>query len=351
MYGEKQDRDFTKDYLRRALHVPESDANIIRDYLMDRDNYINKYRMNIFRRFLDNYDLQGNGGLPNYIRKIANTNSLTTYDMNSYFKNYPSSDVNPYQSGKYSYYKYSDPNNGFGTEYYIPKDYVDLQKSNTSLPTSMEGRQKGQGPIYYKNFKGDIGRVYSSVRDRNTNGFKYSVLNNKPEEVTLSKPIVQGYSMPREYSKNNDNWSAGINNYTHSKLPDDSVTGLGNSVKKPTVPTVESIIKSPSIFGNPLNNASMVGYGVPQTYVGALDDKDIMPVMIGRDKLGKTIYETVPTTESGNYYLDPVTNEITKTKITTDSQGNRWYRNKSVNRDVPLDVGIGIEDIIKHLFR
>ena len=348
MYGESQDRDFTKNYLRRSLHVPESDAGIIRDFLMDNDTHINKYRMDIFRRFLDNYDLQGNGGLPDYIRKIANTNALTTDDMYAYFRNYPSSDVNPYESGKYSYYKYSDPNNGFGTEYYIPKDYVDLQKSNTNLPTSMEGRQKGQGPIYYKNFKGDVGRVYSSVRDRNTNGFKYSVLNNKPEEVTLSKPIVQGYSMPKEYSKNNDNWSAGINTYPHPKLPDSSVTGLGNTVK---TPTIESIIKTSSIFGNPLNNASIVGYGAPQTYVGALDDKKIMPVLSGRDELHKDITETIPITDSGNYYLDPISNKLEPTNITVDSQGNRWYRNNSVNRDVPLDVGISIEDIIKHLFR
>lgn len=148
-------------------------------------------------------------------------------------------------------------------------------------------------------------------------------VNNKP----LNRPIVSSPPVPLGYDSNAG--EIDINSLDDTVGFDTRIVKNHSNARRPT-------------------NAYAVGYGAPLTYEASLDDKEIMPVMIGKDKLGKTIYETVPTTESGNYYLDPVTGEITKTKITTDSEGNRWYRNKSVNRDVPLDTGLSLNTILRH---
>ena len=243
--------------------------------------------------------------------------------MNNVFTEYGSNKYNPFPLGDYRYNVYDSPN---GTVY-IPKGNL------KNFPNELSSKR----PMY------KIDDLWgAAVSNQNSpymfEGIKTPNLTRKREKV-LSKPIVAGFPPPLEHNPND--WRIGI-----SALPNDNVSFDRRVVKD--IPNISSVVREPI---RRFANMPAVGYGAPATYEASLDDKEIMPVMTGRDKLGKTIYETVPTTESGNYYLDPVTDEITKTKITTDSQGNRWYRNKSVNRDVPLDVGVSIEDIIRHLFR
>jgi len=160
--------------------------------------------------------------------------------------------------------------------------------------------------------------------------YRYNVweaISRASNLVKGSKPIVNSSLATLGYNPNAENID--INSLDDTVGFDTKVVKGNSNTRRPT-------------------NMYAIGYGAPLTYEASLDDKEIMPVMIGRDKLGKTIYETVPTTESGNYYLDPVTGELTKTKITTDSEGNRWYRNKSVNRDVPLDTGLSLNTILRH---
>lgn len=153
-----------------------------------------------------------------------------------------------------------------------------------------------------------------------------SKASNSPKVNKLSRVIMNNPPVPLEY---NSNGEIDINSLDDTIGFDTRVVKGNSNTRRPT-------------------NTYAIGYGAPVTYEASLDDKKIMPVMIGKDKLGKTIYETVPTTESGNYYLDPVTNKITETNITTDSEGNRWYRNKSLNRDVPLDTGLSLNTILRH---
>lgn len=241
---------------------------------------------------------------------------------NSIFTKYGSNKYNPFPLGDYRYNVYDSPN---GTVY-IPKGNLD------NFPNELGSKR----PMY----KVDSiwGATSNQDNARKFDGIRASNLT-KVGEKALSKPIVSGFPAPLEHNPNA--WEIGI-----SSLPNDSVSFDKRVVRDN--PSIPNVVRE---LNRKFTNMPAVGYGAPVTYEASLDDKEIMPVMVGKDKLGKTIYETVPTTESGNYYLDPVTNELTKTKITTDSQGNRWYRNNSVNRDVPLDVGIGIEDIIRHLFR
>ena len=242
--------------------------------------------------------------------------------MNNIFTEYGSNKYNPFPIGDYRYNVYDSPN---GTVY-IPKG--DLK----NFPNELSSKRH-----MYK-VDGYWGALSNQDNNIGFEGIKTPNLTRKREKV-LSKPIVAGFPPPLEHNPND--WRIGIKNF-----PNDNVSFDRRIVKDS--PSISSVVREPI---RRFTNMSAVGYGAPVTYEASLDDKEIMPVMTGRDKLRNNIYETVPTTESGNYYLDPISNKIEPTNITVDSQGNRWYRNKSVNRDVPLDVGISIEDIIKHLFR
>lgn len=238
---------------------------------------------------------------------------------NNTFTKYGSNKYNPFPLGDYRYNVYDSPN---GTVY-IPKGNL------KNFPNELSSKR----PMY--KVDGFWGAISNQDNHLGFEGIKTPNLTRVGEKA-LSKPIVSGFPAPLEHNPND--WRIGI-----SALPDNNVS-FDRRVFKDS-PSIFSVVREPI---RRFANMSAVGYGAPVTYEASLDDKEIMPVMVGKDKLGKTIYETVPTTESGNYYLDPVTGELTKTKITTDSEGNRWYRNKSINRDVPLDTGLTLNTILRH---
>lgn len=242
--------------------------------------------------------------------------------MNNLFTKYGSNKYNPFPLGDYRYNVYDSPNGIV----YIPKG--DLK----NFPNELSSRR----PMYkVDDFWGAVSSHDSPLMFE---GIKPTNLV-KIGEKALSKPIADHFLAPLEHNPND--WRIGIKDF-----PNDNVS-FDKRVSRDS-PSISSVVREPI---RRFTNMSAVGYGAPVTYEASLDDKEIMPVMTGRDKLRNNIYETIPTTESGNYYLDPISNKLEPTNITVDSQGNRWYRNNSVNRDVPLDVGISIEDIIKYLFR
>lgn len=239
--------------------------------------------------------------------------------MNNAFTKYGSNKYNPFPIGDYRYNVYDSPN---GTVY-IPKGNLD------SFPNELSSKR----PMY----KVDSiwGAISNQDNARKFDGIKASNLV-KIGEKALSKPIVSDFPAPLEHDP--DAWEIGI-----SSFPNDNVSFDRRIVKD--TPSISSVVRKPT---RRFTNMSAVGYGAPTTYEASLDDKKIMPVMIGKDKLRNNIYETVPTTESGNYYLDPITNKLTETNITIDSEGNKWYRNKTIGADVPLDRGLSLNTILKH---